>query len=564
MFRPPYTHSDKMNMPKLLLSAILALFLALSPMALAAEETNLLSNGDFETAKAGAETPKDWPMPQGVSWLEEDGNHFLRLEAVPDKMITVYRELPLKGAPKAMKLTFRARVNDLQRGKANWHDGRVILELRDADDKKMSPATGAPGTRSFKGTSKGWEQNEVEFIVPEDAVKLVVMPSMFSAASGSYDLDDMVLVAVDPQPILEAQAVAAAKKAQDVATRAAKVKPQVPVTPADKLPPMLHVEGNLIKDANGKEVWLQGVAIPSMGWAAGGERILESTEKAIDDWKANVLRLAVKENFWNGVGPYQQDGGAGYRQLVDDVVNLASSKGAYVVIDLHRFRAPEPAHAAFWTDVATKYKNHPAVIFELFNEPHDISWEVWRDGGFVSTEKKKDTDALTENKEKLKGFESIGMQALVDAVRNTGAKNIVIVGGLDWSYTLEGVLNGFALNDRDGNGIVYSTHVYSWKSGWKKAFMDAAEKYPIFIGECGAPQQRMEFIPESMHEDPSTWVPDFLGLVQKHKYHWTAWSFHPKASPVLLKDWTFEPNDYWGLPAKEALAGKKFELKKTR
>ena len=38
----------------------------------------------------------------------------------------------------------------------------------------------------------------------------------------------------------------------------------------------------------------------------------------------------------------------------------------------------------FWHDLATRYKNHPNVIFGLYNEPHDVPWEVWRNGGMVT------------------------------------------------------------------------------------------------------------------------------------------------------------------------------------
>jgi endoglucanase len=524
--------------------------------AAAAEQVNLLSNGDFEQ---GDTRPRDWPTPEGVTWEQEDGNRFLRLAANPDKMLTVYRVLDVKPEHKAFAVSFRVRANDLQRGKEMWHDGRVILDFKDESGKKLKPAPSHP---NFRGTFD-WRSHSVEFLVPEGAVKLEVMPAMFNVKSGSLDLDDFVVTAIDPQPVIERQAAAEAQRQEEIARRAAAVQPKVPPAPADKLPPMLRVEGNQIKTLDGKPVWLQGVSIPSMEWSAGGENILQSVQVAIDDWNVNVIRLGVREHFWGGTGPYQRDGGAGYRQLVEDVVNLAGAHGVYVVIDLHRFRAPEPQHAAFWRDVATRYKNHPAVLFELFNEPHDISWQVWRDGGFVSTEKKQ-TDALTENQDQLKGFESIGMQALVDTVREVGAKNIVIAGGLDWSYDLSGILKGYELDDRDGHGIVYSTHVYPWKSDWQGKFMEVAEKHPIFIGECGAPQERMSFIPESRHEDPSTWVPDFLGLVQQHKYHWTAWSFHPKASPVLLNDWTYEPTPYWGVPAQEALRGKAFEMTRLR
>lgn len=536
--------------------ALLGLCLAHAPTA--AAEGSLLSNGDFEAAVDGK--PRDWPLPAGVSWREEDGNHYLRLQAEAGKTITVYRVVPVTPEHQALRLTFRVRVHDLVRGSANWHDGRIILDFKDASGQKLKGGA-AP---SFKGSTDGWVERTVELLVPPGAAKLEVMPAIFEAKSGSYDLDDLTLTAIDPAPLVAAQNAAALKREEEIKRRAALVRPQAPPATADQLPPLLHVAGNRIVDAANNEVWLQGVAIPSLEWSAGGENILKSTRIAIEDWKANVIRLSIRENFWNGVGPYQLDGGAGYRQLIDDVVNLAGSRRAYVVLDLHRFRAPEEAHAAFWRDLAARYRNHPAVLFELFNEPHDLSWEVWRNGGFVSTEKNSGEGVVAENKEQLKGFQSIGMQALVDAVRETGAKNIVIAGGLDWSYDLSGILNGHALDDRGGHGVVYSTHVYPWKSDWRGKFMQVAEQHPIFIGECGATQERLEFIPPSQHEDPSTWVPDFLGLVQTHRYHWTAWCFHPKSSPCLLADWDYTPTPYWGQQAKEALSGERFETRRLR
>ena len=517
----------------------------------AASALPLLSNGDFET---GSDKPAGWPLPDGAAWSLEEGNHFLTVTARPEKMVTVYREVPLSDDLHALRLRFRVRINELKRGKANWHDGRIILDFKDADGKKLSGAS----PQVFTGTTKGWSERSVEFLVPPGAVKLELMPAMFMAASGAFDLDDFELSPTDPAPIVAKKEAADKKKAEDIAKRASRVKPQVSKATEAQLPPMLHVSGNQILNSSGVAVWLQGVSIPSLEWSASGDNVLKSTRVAIEDWKANVIRLSIRDDFWRGSGPYQADGGAGYRQLIDDVVNLAGSKRAYVVLDLHRFRAPEEKHADFWRALAGKYKNHPAVLFELFNEPHDLTWEVWRDGGFVSTEKKADSTVVAENKEKLKGFASIGIQSLIGAVRSTGAKNIVIAGGLDWSYDLSGILNGFPLQDPDGNGIVYSTHVYPWKSDWMGKFIKAAEQHPIFIGECGASQERMSFIPPEQHEDPSTWVPDFLGLVQKHRYHWAAWCFHPKSSPCLLSDWDYTPTTYWGAHAKAALAGQKF------
>jgi len=140
----------------------------------------------------------------------------------------------------------------------------------------------------------------------------------------------------------------------------------------------------------------------------------------------------------------------------------------------------------------------------------------------------------------------------------------VIVGGLDWSYDISGVLKGFALDDNGGNGIVYSTHVYPWKSKWQSKFIDVAAKYPLFMGEVGAPLERFSFIPPERHEDPYTWSPDMLAVIQKYKINWTAWAFHPRAGPAMLADWDYTPTPFWGAFAKRALAGEQFQLKRMR
>lgn len=339
-------------------------------------------------------------------------------------------------------------------------------------------------------------------------------------------------------------------------------------------PKELRVSGNRLVDTGGGEVWLQGVAIPGLEIMPEGHGAVHSTREAIENWKANVVRLAVKDEYWFGHGKStsrsagQSDGGAAYRAIIDAAVNMAANRGAYIVIDNHRYRAIQDEHLVFWTEIAKKYGNHPAVLFDIINEPHGISWQVWRDGGFVPEKSKKTTDESAflsaGEKKQNEGFTSPGMQKAVDHIRALGARNIIIAGGLDWAYDLSGVVDGFALKDPDGNGIMYATHIYPWKRGWEQKVLRAAALHPIFVGEVGADVNKMSFIPLSAQEDPATWVPDMLGLIQKYRLNWTGWSFHAWATPVLISDWNYTPTKAWGVPAKAALSGQQFELKKLR
>lgn len=541
------------------LLTILFFVACLASTSRAADGTpSLLSNGDFESANG--EKPADWSMGKGATWANEGSNHFLRLNTPqPGETAMVFRAVALKPEIKALELKFKVRYEGIQRGKQSWFDGRIMMNFKDASGDEVKPGPKPP---TFNGTATAWKDHMHQFKVPAGATSLELMFTLFNAKSGQLDFDEIALTPIPVEPLEAAEAEAQTKEAARIAALA-KPKPQVPVPSADKLPLELHVAGNQIVNASGQAVWLQGVAIPSLEWSGGGEHILESIGVAIKDWKVSCIRLPVRENFWSGHGPYQNDGGMKYRQLVDDSINLCAGSGVYLVLDLHDFRAPTEVHAAFWKEIAQRYKNNPAVLFELFNEPHDLTWEVWRNGGTV-TDKKKSSGTLTENKEKLTTFTTIGMQHLVDVVRKEEAKNIVIAGGLDWSYDLSGILTGYALDDHNGNGIVYSSHVYPWKSDWQGKFVDVAAKHPLFLGEVGAEIQRMEFVPANRQEDPYTWSPDMLGLIQKYKLNWTAWNFHPKSTPRVILDWNYTPTPFWGEFVKKALAGEKFEMKKMR
>lgn len=532
----------------LLLVAIPAAFGAdAAPSPAPAAAPSLVANGDFELGSNDATWPDGWPRVAGATWEQENGNRFLRLRtAKPGETVLVHLAVPLKPEHLALELSYRVRYTDIKPGKQAWFDGRIMMNFKDEGGQVLQPGPGHP---NFRGSSKGWVTRTQTMNVPQGAKALEIMPTLFQAEGGTLEFDDVRLVPVKPVPPVVAP-------------------PSVPVVPANPelLPPMLRVDGNLLKTPDGKTVWLQGLAVASMEWSAGGEHILQSIQVGIEQWKANCIRLSVADDFWFGRGKGQKDGGVAYRKLVDAAVEAAGSRKAYLVLDLHRFGAPMDEHVAFWKDAAMRYKDHPAVLYELFNEAHSISWEVWRKGGELAEKGKADADVnAAENAAKATRKRSPGMQALVNAVRATGARNIVIAGGLDWGYDLSGVMQGHALEEREGgNGIMYSSHIYPWKKDWQGKALVAAEKYPLFIGEVGCPLERMSFIPAEQHEDPYTWAPDMLGLIQKYKLNWTAWCFHPKAAPMVILDWQYTPTPYWGAFVKEALSGKAFELKKMR
>jgi hypothetical protein len=309
-------------------------------------------------------------------------------------------------------------------------------------------------------------------------------------------------------------------------------------------PPALHVDGRWIRNEAGDAVILRGVNIASLEWTSTGENVLRSLDTAAAGWKANLLRIPLSQDRWFGRAPEQRDGGRAYRAVVDALVNRARDLGVYLLLELHwsnagrwgryigQHRMPDTNSVAFWKSLAEAYGDRPAVLFGLYNEPHDVSWTVWRDGGLV-------TETLEENGASAAvAYEAVGFQALADTVRAAGAaENILVVGGLDWGYDLGGVLGGYAL---EGTDIVYDTHCYPWKdANWNAKFGDAGRHTAILVGEWGG----------DFRERPSdrTYGQTLARYLRTNAFCWTAWCFHPSAGPCLILDWTYAPTGFGSL-----------------
>ena len=324
------------------------------------------------------------------------------------------------------------------------------------------------------------------------------------------------------------------------------------------MPSPLKVVGTKVVDARGGRVWLRGVNAAGMEWSADGEgHILETARVAVDDWHANLVRLPLAQDRWFGKAPEQADDGAAYRALVRRVVDACAGRGGYVMLDLHWSDAgewgkrigqhvmPDRNSLTFWTAVAAAYKDHPAVIFDLYNEPHDVSWDVWLKGGEVQ-------DKLDKGQAGTR-FEAVGMQALLDAVRATGARNVVVAGGLDWSYDLSGILDGRRLADPEGNGVIYANHAYPFKGDtverWVAKMEAASKELPIIVSEFGSDP------PGGAGLSGEQWVRGVLQALQGHEWAWTAWDLHPYAKPGLIAGWDYAPTPHFGTWVKQALVG---------
>jgi len=326
-------------------------------------------------------------------------------------------------------------------------------------------------------------------------------------------------------------------------------------------PPPLRVVGTNIVNHLGETVLLRGVNAASLEWASDGQgHILQSVETAIHEWHVNVVRLPLSQDRWFGKGQEQNDHGAAYRALIHEIVNTCATNECYIILDLHwsdynewgmnigQHSMPDLNSLAFWKDFAPVYANHPAVLYDLYNEPYDVSWDVWLNGGKI-VDKPNGHHATQQHP---RTYEAVGMQQLLDAVRATGAKNVVVAGGLDWAYDFSGILDGRQLSDPHGNGVIYANHCYDNKNesvdDWIARMEIASAKLPVIVSEFGGDSGPSKVIAE---ED---WLLRVMQALADHHWSWTAWDMHPGAGPKLISGWDYAPTPKFGVHVKQALS----------
>jgi len=332
--------------------------------------------------------------------------------------------------------------------------------------------------------------------------------------------------------------------------------------PAAKLPP-LHTKGNQILDDKNRPVRLNGVNVACMEWSSDGEgHMLKTVEVAVKEWKSNIVRLPMSQDRWFGHGPEQKDGGKSYRELVKKAVDYCAANGAYIMLDLHwnnvgewgknigQHQMPDMYSVDFWKEVGALYKNNPAVIYDLYNETHDITWYVWLNGGEVNETR---GPGARQGAFKPVKYKTPGMQKLLDVIRATGARNLIVAGGLDWAYDLSGFLKGYTLTDtKDGQGVVYACHAYPIKGDTIDQHLAKLDKalphVPVILSEFGANN------PRATADKPNAWVERCLAEWEKRNCNWVAWDLHPAAGPTLISGWDYKPTPSFGSLVKDHLA----------
>lgn len=215
---------------------------------------------------------------------------------------------------------------------------------------------------------------------------------------------------------------------------------------------------------------------------------------------------------------------------------------------------PDQNSVIFWKDIAPVYRDNPAVLFDLYNEPSRIKWDQWFNGGLLT-----ETDGKTKTK---LTYESVGLPALFAAIRSTGATNVIVAGGSNWAYDVGGISSEHQISDPSGHGVIYAVHPYPHKFEgfpfetvvqWAARMEAFAQTFPIIVTEFGSIEKWWPF-PKSWNYTDEKWNREMLRVLEAHRWNWTAWDFHPSAHPSLISDWNYTATPEFGVWVKEVLA----------
>ena len=327
------------------------------------------------------------------------------------------------------------------------------------------------------------------------------------------------------------------RKPSPTATVTATPTQSSPVREAQALGPYT-VEGNLILAADGKPYLFHGVGRDGLEYSCTGDGHFDAQElsymgsgtngSGITYWGANTVRLPLSEGIWLYGQSSHACSAASYHALIKKTVDALTALKLNVILDLQWTDAggqslqgggpwamPDADSVTFWQQVAGIYSSYSNVLFELFNEPHPPSWSCWQSACTI-TDKAYSDDCQCV---KTLTFASVGMQAVVNAVRKTGATNLVLVAGMDWGFNLS-LVGTYSIT---GSNIVYDTHPYPYAeklpSSWDAAFGNISKTYAVMSAESGE------------YDCGTSYMSLLLTYFDAHNMGWLAWAWVAQGSP---------------------------------
>ncbi len=252
----------------------------------------------------------------------------------------------------------------------------------------------------------------------------------------------------------------------------------------------LQVVGTQLCAQNGEPVVLRGV---SFGWHNIWPRFYN--KKAVkwlkQDWHPTVIRAAmgvttVEDNYL--------DNPEFALQCIEPVIKAAIKNNLYVIVDWHSHELHTAEAVKFFRYISQKYGKYPNIIYELYNEPVEDSWDD------------------------LKAYAT----TLINEIRQHDPDNIILMGCPHWDQDIHLVadspLTGFT-------NIMYTVHFYAatHHQYLRDRMVDAIRRgVPVFVSESAGMEAS-----GNGPLDPVEWQA-WIDCMEQHKVSWVTWSLSDK------------------------------------
>lgn len=260
----------------------------------------------------------------------------------------------------------------------------------------------------------------------------------------------------------------------------------------------LRVRGKNLVDQNNEIMVLRGM---SLFWSQWGSAYYnkETIKWLRDDWKCTVIRAAI------GI-----ENGGYLTNTINElnraytVIDACIESGIYVIIDWHDHHAEDHTDEAleFFRTISHKYGANANIIYEIYNEPLNVSWE----------------NVLVPYAD-----------TLISEIRKNDPDNVIIVGTPNWSQDVDDVI-GDTLKD---DNVAYTLHFYTSTHGQSlrnKGIAAMSANIPIFVTEWGLSEA--SGTGEIDLEESFIWI----NFLDQNNLSWCNWSVTNKdeSSAALL------------------------------
>jgi len=263
-----------------------------------------------------------------------------------------------------------------------------------------------------------------------------------------------------------------------------------------------QANGAFLRSSNtGKAMQVKGVSFFWSQWADGSVFYNENAvARMAQDWKAEIVRAAYGATTFDFEEPEAELN----RERVGTVVEAAIKNDIYVIIDWHSHSAHNEVETErakkFFAYFAEKYKDCDNVIFEIYNEPLNATWQ------------------------QIKTY----AEKIIPEIRKY-SNNLILVGTPYYSQQIRQVIN----NAIDDPNLGYVFHFYAASHNLSTFSGDIAAvqsaRLPIFVTEFGTTNADGGNPDEGNYNSHSaTKTDEWLAYLNTRNISYVAWSISHK------------------------------------